>query len=113
MSCFPGPMSFMFIQTFGCRAALICGSLIMATGYMISAFTTSLEALFFTYGVVVGKRADTKAKLVSTKGGSPASPFFPQLRNVIAHFIFVCLATFVLYMWNRHDIDPYNDAVSS
>ncbi|XP_063842102.1 uncharacterized protein LOC135089870 isoform X1 [Scylla paramamosain] len=48
-----GPMSFMFIQTFGCRAAIICGSLIMAAGYMVSAFTTSLEALFFTYGVVV------------------------------------------------------------
>ncbi|KAK8386316.1 hypothetical protein O3P69_010767 [Scylla paramamosain] len=51
-----GPMSFMFIQTFGCRAAIICGSLIMAAGYMVSAFTTSLEALFFTYGVVVASK---------------------------------------------------------
>lgn len=82
-----GPVSFMFIQTFGCRAALICGSIIMATGYIVSAFTTSLEALFFTYGVVVGKRADTEARPVTTQDGSPAFPFLPQLRNVIAHFI--------------------------
>ncbi|XP_050725876.1 uncharacterized protein LOC127003374 isoform X2 [Eriocheir sinensis] len=48
-----GPLSSMFIQSWGCRAALIFGSLLMSTGYLASAFTTSLEALFFTYGVVV------------------------------------------------------------
>ncbi|KAG0723233.1 Monocarboxylate transporter 14 [Chionoecetes opilio] len=48
-----GPLSFMFIQVMGARAALIWGSIIMATGYIASAFTTTLEALFFTYGVIV------------------------------------------------------------
>lgn len=31
------------------------GAVLMTVGYFLSAFTTSLEALFFTYGVVVGK----------------------------------------------------------
>lgn len=40
------------------------------------------------------------------------SPFFsPQLCNDIAHFALFCLATVVLYMWNRHEIDPYNSDV--
>lgn len=31
------------------------GAVLMTVGYFLSAFTTSLEALFFTYGVIVGK----------------------------------------------------------
>lgn len=109
----------MFIQSWGCRAALILGSLLMATGYLASAFTTSLEALFFTYGVVVGKRADTLPwPCRGWRQHQVAAPslfffffFSPQLCNDIAQFALFCLATVVQYMWNRHEIDPYNSDV--
>ncbi|CAL4155018.1 unnamed protein product, partial [Meganyctiphanes norvegica] len=47
-----GPISAMFIRCFGSRPSIILGSLLMTFGYLASAFTTSLELLFFTYGVV-------------------------------------------------------------
>ncbi|CAL4063719.1 unnamed protein product [Meganyctiphanes norvegica] len=47
-----GPLTSIFIQRFGCRPSIMLGSLTMMTGYLISAFTTSLEMLFVTYGIV-------------------------------------------------------------
>nr|XP_053626539.1 uncharacterized protein LOC128684411 [Cherax quadricarinatus] len=48
-----GPISSMFIQRWGCRLSLMFGSLLMTLGFLVSAFATSLEMLFVTYGVVV------------------------------------------------------------
>ncbi|XP_063611326.1 uncharacterized protein LOC134785013 isoform X1 [Penaeus indicus] len=48
-----GPISSSFIQRFGCRSSLMLGSVLMMAGYIASAFTTSLEMLFFTYGIVI------------------------------------------------------------
>ncbi|XP_068230159.1 uncharacterized protein [Palaemon carinicauda] len=48
-----GPVSSAFIQRYGCRASLMFGSVVTSIGYIISAFTNSLELLFLTYGVIV------------------------------------------------------------
>nr|XP_045614996.1 monocarboxylate transporter 9-like isoform X1 [Procambarus clarkii]XP_045614997.1 monocarboxylate transporter 9-like isoform X1 [Procambarus clarkii]XP_045614998.1 monocarboxylate transporter 9-like isoform X1 [Procambarus clarkii] len=48
-----GPISSMFIRRWGCRLSLMLGSVLMVMGYLASAFATSLEMLFVTYGIIV------------------------------------------------------------
>ncbi|XP_071520375.1 uncharacterized protein [Panulirus ornatus] len=48
-----GPISSVFIQRWGCRPSLMFGAVVMMVGYLASAFATSLEMLFVTYGVIV------------------------------------------------------------
>ncbi|ROT66841.1 hypothetical protein C7M84_015112 [Penaeus vannamei] len=88
-----GPISSSFIQRFGCRSSLILGSVLIMTGYIASAFTTSLEMLFFTYGIVIGNEPLGRRSWPRGPDSTRCSPC-PFVRF---------FATAVLYMWNRHD----------
>lgn len=54
-ACCAGVVSSSIIQRYSCRVSMILGSLIMTTGYVMSAFATSLQMIFVTYGIVVGR----------------------------------------------------------
>ncbi|XP_048256718.1 monocarboxylate transporter 12-like [Haliotis rufescens] len=49
-----GPVSSVITSRVGCRTATIVGGLIAATGFLSSSFVQSVEALYFTYGIVAG-----------------------------------------------------------
>ncbi|KAK3873703.1 hypothetical protein Pcinc_021318 [Petrolisthes cinctipes] len=55
-----GPISAIFIKHYGSRPSLMVGAVLMSVGYFLSAFATSLETLFFTYGVIVGEKSERK-----------------------------------------------------
>jgi hypothetical protein len=50
----PGPLASVVCNLIGYRGTCILGSLLASSGYLISAFTNSLELLFFSYGCLIG-----------------------------------------------------------
>uniref|UniRef100_A0A1B0D0H6 Major facilitator superfamily (MFS) profile domain-containing protein n=1 Tax=Phlebotomus papatasi TaxID=29031 RepID=A0A1B0D0H6_PHLPP len=49
-----GPIASFLTDRYGCRRVTVVGSILAATGFMISAFSTSMEMLFFTFGILAG-----------------------------------------------------------
>ncbi|XP_055677444.1 uncharacterized protein LOC129786435 [Lutzomyia longipalpis] len=49
-----GPIASFLTDRYGCRCVTVVGSILAATGFMISAFSTSMEMLFFTFGILAG-----------------------------------------------------------
>ncbi|KFO21891.1 monocarboxylate transporter 14 isoform X1 [Fukomys damarensis] len=49
-----GPFIGLFINTCGCRWTTIVGGLLNSLGWVLSAYTTSVHCLFFTFGVAAG-----------------------------------------------------------
>ena len=49
----PGPLAAKFIQHKGCRCAMLLASVMMCTGYFVSAFASSFELVLLFYGVVL------------------------------------------------------------
>lgn len=49
-----GPIASFLTDRYGCRKMCICGSIIASIGFIASAFTTNMESLFFTFGIVSG-----------------------------------------------------------
>ncbi|XP_067672583.1 monocarboxylate transporter 12-like [Haliotis asinina] len=49
-----GPVSSVITERVGCRTATIMGGLIAAAGFLSSSFVQSVEAMYFTYGIVAG-----------------------------------------------------------
>ena len=43
------------VNKFGCRPVCFAGALVAATGFLIGSFSSSLEILLLTYGVMGGK----------------------------------------------------------
>jgi MFS family permease len=53
--CLEGPIASALSIRFGCRAVCLVGSAIAATGIFISGFSTNIEMLLITYGVMGGE----------------------------------------------------------
>lgn len=49
-----GPIASFLTDRFGCRRVTIAGALMASAGFIASSFTSSLEMLFFTFGIVAG-----------------------------------------------------------
>ncbi|XP_014259196.1 monocarboxylate transporter 5-like [Cimex lectularius] len=49
-----GPIASFLTDRYGCRKCCVAGGLLAATGFVISAFSNSIELLFFTFGVLAG-----------------------------------------------------------
>ncbi|XP_059610624.1 uncharacterized protein LOC132257652 [Phlebotomus argentipes] len=49
-----GPIASFLTDRYGCRRVTVAGSILAAVGFMISAFSTSMEMLFFTFGILAG-----------------------------------------------------------
>lgn len=49
-----GPIASFLTDRYGCRKVTIVGSILASTGFVISAFATSTEMLFLTFGVIAG-----------------------------------------------------------
>lgn len=49
-----GPIASYLTDRYGCRKVTIVGSILAAIGFIISAFTDSVEMLFLTFGVFAG-----------------------------------------------------------
>lgn len=49
-----GPIASFLTDRYGCRRCCIAGSLLACAGFVISAFTNSMEVLFLTFGVMAG-----------------------------------------------------------
>nr|KAG5708263.1 hypothetical protein BaRGS_021197 [Batillaria attramentaria] len=48
------PLASVVISRFGCRVCCVVGGVLCFTGFTASAFVTSIEQLFFTYGLLAG-----------------------------------------------------------
>lgn len=49
-----GPIASYLTDRYGCRRVCIAGGILAAAGFIISAFINSVEALFFTFGILSG-----------------------------------------------------------
>jgi len=49
-----GPLVSVIVNRFGFRASAIAGSLMSASGFVISAFTPNVAMLYFSYSVLAG-----------------------------------------------------------
>lgn len=49
-----GPVASFLTDRYGCRKVTIAGSILACLGFVISAFSTSMEMLFLTFGVLAG-----------------------------------------------------------
>lgn len=50
-----GPVCSYFLHRWGPQNAMRIGSIVMTAGLYVSAFTPSLEIMFFTYGIILGE----------------------------------------------------------
>ena len=50
-----GPLSGFVADRFSVRTALLLGATFMTTGYLLTAFSPSLELSILTFGVIAGK----------------------------------------------------------
>lgn len=57
----------------GTQTSMRIGSIIMTVGLYVSAYTPSLELMFFTFGIVVGKADSNGFKYTFVQGGRPSS----------------------------------------
>ena len=51
---FPGPVTGILLNRFGCRLVAVAGSLILFVGLLASVFIPSLPVLYATYGIIGG-----------------------------------------------------------
>lgn len=51
---FPGPVVSALANKYGCRAVCIAGSIISASAFVLSTFSTSVNMLMLTYGILGG-----------------------------------------------------------
>lgn len=49
-----GPIMSAFVDKYGCQKMTIVGGLLSATGFIISAFVQSIEAMYITFGIISG-----------------------------------------------------------
>lgn len=49
-----GPIASFLTDRYGCRKVTIVGSLLASLGFILSAFSTSMEMLFITFGILAG-----------------------------------------------------------
>ncbi|KAG4077718.1 hypothetical protein HA402_004177 [Bradysia odoriphaga] len=49
-----GPIASFLTDRYGCRKVTIAGSILASLGFVISSFSTSMEMLFFTFGILSG-----------------------------------------------------------
>lgn len=49
-----GPVASFLTDRYGCRKVTIAGSILACLGFVMSAFTTSMEMLFLTFGILAG-----------------------------------------------------------
>ncbi|XP_073997465.1 monocarboxylate transporter 14-like [Rhodnius prolixus] len=49
-----GPIASFLTDRYGCKKCCVIGGLLSTAGFIISAFTNSIELLFFTFGVLAG-----------------------------------------------------------
>lgn len=49
-----GPIASFLTDRYGCRIVTICGSILAALGFVISAFVDNMETLFLTFGIMAG-----------------------------------------------------------
>jgi len=49
-----GPIVSVLVNKFGCRAVTICGSILASTFFFISTYSTSIEMMLVTYGILGG-----------------------------------------------------------
>lgn len=49
-----GPIASFLTDRYGCRKVTIAGSILASLGFVISSFSTSMEMLFFTFGILAG-----------------------------------------------------------
>ncbi|XP_026729145.1 monocarboxylate transporter 10-like [Trichoplusia ni] len=49
-----GPIASFLTDRYGCRRVTICGSILAAIGFVISAFVDNMETLFLTFGIMAG-----------------------------------------------------------
>lgn len=54
-----GPVASVVVNRFGYRISTVIGSLMSATGLIISAFTSNVATLYFSYGVLGGMLTET------------------------------------------------------
>lgn len=49
-----GPIASFLTDRYGCRKVTVVGSIMASTGFILSAFTDSIEMLYFTFGILSG-----------------------------------------------------------
>ncbi|GAB0097411.1 MFS domain-containing protein [Sergentomyia squamirostris] len=49
-----GPIASFLTDRYGCRRVTVAGSILAASGFVMSAFSDSMEMLFFTFGILAG-----------------------------------------------------------
>lgn len=49
-----GPIASFLTDRYGCRRVTVCGALLAALGFTISAFVDNMETLFITFGIMAG-----------------------------------------------------------
>lgn len=49
-----GPIASFLTDRYGCRLVTVCGALLAALGFVISAFVDNMETLFLTFGIMAG-----------------------------------------------------------
>lgn len=58
-----GPIASIFTNKYGCRKITIAGTLIAAFGFLISIFAPSITFMYFSFGIVAGKKLTTSLHL--------------------------------------------------
>lgn len=72
---FPGPISSILVNTYGCRPIVMMGGCLCATGMILASFCNDVVQLYICIGVIGGKAVYTPVLLLSTFSSS----YFPLL----------------------------------
>lgn len=72
---FPGPISSILVNTYGCRPIVMMGGCLCATGMILASFCNDVVQLYICIGVIGGKAVYTPVLLLSTFSPS----YFPLL----------------------------------
>ncbi|XP_050693078.1 monocarboxylate transporter 9-like isoform X2 [Eriocheir sinensis] len=100
-----GPVCSYFLHRWGPQNAMRIGSIVMTAGLYVSAFTPSLEIMFFTYGIILA----CGMNFVYTGQISTLNLYFHKYQNVATavSMVGIGMGTFLVNMWTEFNIANY------